>query len=1576
MGAARHVAVRLGLAGVALAVLFLAPPASAQSSGTLPCLQTEMDTAGYACTSSNGYFGVTGTRITSWTPTGTWAAADEGYAGPFTLGRAFTYYGTDYTQVWIGTNGWISFVDPSSFGDTYTPVALPNSGAPNGFVAPFWTDLDIGVGYAEGWGSQVVYLSQSGYFYAGWENVVAYGTSCDVEACPNRQSFAVKLNLVEDSLDIAIDRHDLPAGQDVVVGIENAAGTIGRTAYSGEPGFGIPQDTFRFRDTLAPVPSATGACGVSGLNGWCRDGTRNVATTGTDAGSGVDVLTCTRDGLAVTCGSVSVGQGTHTVCVTAEDRSNNTSGPSCVTLKLDNVGPTGSATGTCGTFGSAGWCRDTSRAITTSSTDATSGVDTATRTCTRDSIAVTCGSVVVLEGTHTVCESATDLAGNPGSAGCRTLSLDATPPAECSGAFSGTVGNNGWYRSNGNQALSATDATSGVATTQRSLDSAAYATYSGAFPVSGDGTHTVTCRVTDVAGNTGFLTATNSPIRIDTVVPTATATGTCAVAGNSGWCRDATRSVATDATDATSGISNQTCTRQGDVTACGSIPVGQGTTVVCNVPTDVAGNVGAAACRTMKLDNVPPTSTASGGCTVSGSNGWCQDATVTVTLSATDATSGVSTETCTVDSVTGPCGARTVGQGTHTACDAASDVAGNGGIQSCLTVKVDNVAPAVTATGTCTNQGTNGWCRDTDNSVVTGATDATSGVAAEACTLDGVATGCGAVAFSQGTHTVCESATDVAGNAASAACATMKLDGFAPILTPSVDCASPGLNGWCQASSYTYEILASDATSGIAGQPACARDGPAAPCSGAVTGEGAHTIAASAVDVAGNTADTFLQVGIDTAPPEVALDRPCTTSRTPDWCNTPTRPYTLSASDATSGVWTASCGRDVTVAPCNGTVSGEGFHFVDLGASDYAGWNAYIGGAVGIDLTAPDVTFSAPCALQGNAGWCRDAVVASASAGDPLSGVWSHTCALAGSVPCSGTPVLEGDLTFSWVSEDNAGNVVSASAPVKVDAVAPTVTTTAACNGFTQAGWCRGTVSITGSATDATSGVAPGSLACTVDNATAPCGSTPVSGDGHRYLSATAIDVAGNPAAAAVGFKIDATRPVWTVTDLCGAMMATYCVVPYDLDAFASDATSGVATASCTIAGQPSSCQPRGHAVDGVQTFFAIALDVAGNPHSVSIPLRVDLNPPQPFITTNCSLMGDNGWCRGSTTVTAGATDAGSGIPAGGRVCRLDNVIRPCGTFTVTGDGPHVVEVVATDKVGRTASAQATFKIDTTAPEVVLDLPRASAGVYRVFFTASDATSGVTGILLDELTPGDLQATLRTVDPLLALPSSCTPSGTGELVFGSCLRDPEPGLWCYAATVRDEAGNTYAGATPEELLEAISARPGEVPCIVRLTPEPFSSIQNDPGTSPPQDASNDEQAPTPLLVGESSGWVQGGGAIWDTVDAYSVVVEEPGTQFLAVVDPLDEFDGYILVIAPDGTRYHDDGNGLGGAEQVVVPAAQAGVWTVVAGMVDDPRVVLPSLTSLTGHTPLPPAPELPAALRTYEFRLECDPACS
>ncbi|SVE62003.1 uncharacterized protein METZ01_LOCUS514857, partial [marine metagenome] len=55
-----------------------------------------------------------------------------------------TFYGVDYTQIVVNTNGWISFGDFKMY--SFRNYPIPGAGGPSPMVAAFWDDLKTGSG--------------------------------------------------------------------------------------------------------------------------------------------------------------------------------------------------------------------------------------------------------------------------------------------------------------------------------------------------------------------------------------------------------------------------------------------------------------------------------------------------------------------------------------------------------------------------------------------------------------------------------------------------------------------------------------------------------------------------------------------------------------------------------------------------------------------------------------------------------------------------------------------------------------------------------------------------------------------------------------------------------------------------------------------------------------------------------------------------------------------------------------------------------------------------------------------------------------------------------------------------------------------------------------------------------------------------------------------------------------------------------------------------------------------------------------------------------------------------------------
>ncbi|MCP4582276.1 MAG: S8 family serine peptidase [candidate division Zixibacteria bacterium] len=63
---------------------------------------------------------------------------EDGYSGPISVGFSFPFYDNNYSTLYICSNGILTFGSGSG---EYTNTNIPNSSAPNNFIAPFWDDF-------------------------------------------------------------------------------------------------------------------------------------------------------------------------------------------------------------------------------------------------------------------------------------------------------------------------------------------------------------------------------------------------------------------------------------------------------------------------------------------------------------------------------------------------------------------------------------------------------------------------------------------------------------------------------------------------------------------------------------------------------------------------------------------------------------------------------------------------------------------------------------------------------------------------------------------------------------------------------------------------------------------------------------------------------------------------------------------------------------------------------------------------------------------------------------------------------------------------------------------------------------------------------------------------------------------------------------------------------------------------------------------------------------------------------------------------------------------------------------------
>ncbi len=182
------------------------------------------DSFGYTCTDSDE--GDVAYNFEDIAGTGTPITLGDDQVSPLIpLGFTFNFYGTDYTNLYVSSNGFLSFTDASDNG-CCTGDPIPSAGTPNTIIAAWWEDLDPGEG------GTVHYQTLS----TGAGNVFIVQFT-DIQHFPSGNATTFQFKLFEGSNNIEAHYMTTPSdGGTHSVGIENQTGTVGLQYFLGTSG--------------------------------------------------------------------------------------------------------------------------------------------------------------------------------------------------------------------------------------------------------------------------------------------------------------------------------------------------------------------------------------------------------------------------------------------------------------------------------------------------------------------------------------------------------------------------------------------------------------------------------------------------------------------------------------------------------------------------------------------------------------------------------------------------------------------------------------------------------------------------------------------------------------------------------------------------------------------------------------------------------------------------------------------------------------------------------------------------------------------------------------------------------------------------------------------------------------------------------------------------------------------------------------------------------------------------------------------------------------------------------------------
>jgi len=340
---------------------------------------------------------------------------------------------------------------------------------------------------------------------------------------------------------------------------------------------------------------------------------------------------------------------------------------------------------------------------------------------------------------------------------------------------------------------------------------------------------------------------------------------------------------------------------------------------------------------------------------------------------------------------------------------------------------------------------------------------------------------------------------------------------------------------------------------------------------------------------------------------------------------------------------------------------------------------------------------------SGANGWYKTASV-STNGADTISGLASSRVAVDGGAWQAFATLSEGIHSVVGRASDNAGNVTTTSTQiVKVDGTAPDISASVTA-GTLATGWYVTDVTLTASASDATSGLAL--VEYRLDGgAWSPGDSLTIASEGPHTVDFRATDQAGLRSTVSLNVKVDKTPPSISFDPSGTSGANNWYISTVSLQVNAADALSGVASTEYRLDGGSWAFGSSLTLGDGEHTVGTRARDNAGNltvdSQTKTINIKVDTAVP----SLNTSLSGKSGqddWYVSDVTFSAHASDLTSGLAQ--IEYRLDGgAWLPGDSLTVSAEGFHTVDFRATDQAGLHTTDSLSVKIDKMPPSITFN---------------------------------------------------------------------------------------------------------------------------------------------------------------------------------------------------------------------------------------------------------------------------------
>ncbi|KAB2962009.1 MAG: hypothetical protein F9K16_10260 [Thermoanaerobaculia bacterium] len=177
--------------------------------------------------------------------------SDDSVSPPLPMNFTFNFFGTDYTDAYISSNGFVTLLAGQPNG-CCTGAPIPTAAAPNGLIAGWWEDLNPGAGGTVHY--QTLGSAPNRRFIAQFENVPHFGGGNLV---------TLQFKLFEGTNVVEVHYQAAPSdGGTHSAGVENETGTVGVQYFLGSTGLTTPL-AVRYTPATPVTASATDSATVT-----------------------------------------------------------------------------------------------------------------------------------------------------------------------------------------------------------------------------------------------------------------------------------------------------------------------------------------------------------------------------------------------------------------------------------------------------------------------------------------------------------------------------------------------------------------------------------------------------------------------------------------------------------------------------------------------------------------------------------------------------------------------------------------------------------------------------------------------------------------------------------------------------------------------------------------------------------------------------------------------------------------------------------------------------------------------------------------------------------------------------------------------------------------------------------------------------------------------------------------------------------------------------------------------------------------------------------------------------------------